>query len=236
VLVNLCLNAAQADPRATITIATRPAPHGAVVTVEDDGPGIPEALRARVFEPFFTTRSDGTGIGLASVHRVVESLGGSISLHSRVGEGTRFEVFLPATTQAANTRNAAGPLSVSRATGRLLLVDDDRRVRAAHRSALTRAGYDVVACESGEDGLKQLDPRTDVLVTDLRMPGMGGAELVRRALGRCPSLRVIVCSGLVDAALEGELRKLGVAEVLHKPVTLPELLRAVAGQRDAAVG
>lgn len=233
VLVNLCLNAAQADPQASITITTRNVPHGVVIVVEDNGPGIPEEIQAHVFEPFFTTRDEGTGIGLASVHRVIESLGGSIVLRSRAGEGTTFEVFLPATERAVSAKKAADIPAKPRPGGRLLLVDDDTRVRIAHRSALSRAGYDVIACESGEDGLEQLDPAVDVLVTDLRMPGMGGAELARRALGRFPSLRVVVCSGLVDATLERDLRGVGVSEVLHKPVTLAELLYAVAGARGS---
>jgi len=227
VLVNLCLNAAQADPRASISIATRSVPHGAVIIVADDGPGIPEAIQPRVFEAFFTTKDDGTGLGLASVHRVMESLGGSITLRSRAGEGTTFELFLPATAELATPRSAA-VVTAPRTPGRLLLVDDDDRVRAAHHMALSRAGYDVISCECAEEGLEQLDETIEVLVTDLRMPGIGGAELARRALAAHPALHVVVCSGLVDATLEADLRKVGVGEVLHKPVTLSELLGAVA--------
>jgi len=224
-LVNLCLNAAQAFPRGTIRVATTAMPAGAVLSVSDDGPGIPEAIAAKVFEPFFTTRADGTGLGLATVHRVIESLGGRIGLRSSPGCGATFELHFPEANGGAPTDL---PLPAeSRPEGRLLLVDDDDIVRSAHRLALLRAGFSVITAATAEEGLARLDATVQVMVTDLRMPGLGGAELVRRALAERPDLRVVVCSGLMDPDLEQHLGALGVRRVLHKPVTLAELLVAV---------
>lgn len=245
VLMNLCTNASHAIgtrtgrievelARETIT-AESAAKHPGIapgeftrLTVSDNGHGIaPENLK-RVFEPFFTTKSpwEGTGLGLAVVHGIVEQHGGIIEIHSELNRGTRVDVFLPATDFRDESEGNRLDEMPQGAGERILFVDDEPAVAETSRLLLERLGYCVTI---------ELDPRLaldrfekapegfDMVFTDLTMPGLTGAELALRILEKRPGMPVMVATGF-NATTDGDtLRQLGVRDLVMKPLT-PSLL------------
>jgi two-component system, cell cycle sensor histidine kinase and response regulator CckA len=222
VLVNLIANAREAMPsggRLTVDIAgvdldelyaaTRPeivpGPY-VMIAISDTGAGMTEEVREHIFEPFFTTRegSGGTGLGLATVHGIVKQSGGSISVYSEPGRGSVFKVYLPRVFEAAEGRVAPidEPASVE-GTETILLAEDDEAVRGIAIRALTRAGYQVLAAESGAVALELARGHTgtiDLLVTDVVMPEMSGSQLVEE-LGRLrPGTQTLFVSGYTGNA------------------------------------
>ncbi|HEX6964797.1 MAG TPA: PAS domain S-box protein [Gemmatimonadaceae bacterium] len=238
VLMNLALNARDAMPSGgALTIATSLAPGkagsrpSAVLTVSDQGIGMSPEVAARAFEPFFTTKPPGrgTGLGLATVHGIVQQSGGAIDVTSREGAGTTFTITLPTVDAKASIAQPAAAAHASRGTGTVLLVDDEDAVRAIARRILERAGYRVLTARHGADALRVLseaDTRIDVLLSDVVMPELGGVELAGRAVEHTPELRVVLMSGYTnDTAILDELGSL--AGFLAKPFTADTLLRSV---------
>ena len=202
VLVNLVANARDAtDGRGTVTVTVRPEDDHVRFDVADDGRGMPKEVLARLFEPFFTTRPNGSGLGLATVYGLVTQRGGSVDVTSVEGEGTTFVIRLPAARPLDRARSTDGRVSdpAARAVSRLrvLLVEDNDAVRATVRRGLERAGFVVVDHADGESALAHEGP-VDLLVSDLVLPGMDGATLADRMLSSRPDLKVIIVSGYSD--------------------------------------
>jgi CheY-like chemotaxis protein len=246
VLLNLALNARDAMPDGgTLTIRTahvtlheshppapgaealEPGPYLAL-TITDTGEGMSEETLKLAFEPFFTTKGPGkgTGLGLSMVYGVVKQSGGHILTHSIPGQGTRFEIYLPAVEGEPATRGdvpSAGP----RASGEhVLLVEDDPLVRDVVARELVAAGYQVEEAADGALAL-ELARRTsrplDVVITDLVMPTMGGLELATELRALRPALPLLFISGHPDHETMQQLEQSGYA-VLQKPFTAEELL------------
>jgi signal transduction histidine kinase/CheY-like chemotaxis protein len=251
VVMNLVLNARDALAEGgRIEIATRdvtippdapperaPGPGSWVsLSVTDDGHGMSLEVQARMFEPFFSTRGDrpgtqGTGLGLATVQRIVTELGGRIAVESAPRRGTAVHVFLPRAERAmpvgaalpqAELRPAPAPNSV-----RVLVVEDDPLVRSLIGTVLLGAHYWVMAARNGEEALRFVDAEPepfDLIVSDLEMPALGGAALAERlhAQGRAP--RMLFVSGY-SPHTRGGLSRYG--RLLSKPFTPAELLAAV---------
>jgi len=210
-----------------------------VLSVTDNGEGMSPEVRRRVFEPFFTTKApgQGTGLGLAVVWNVVESLGGVIDLRTSPGAGATFSVYLPIAKPEDAPVLVDAPRQANVATPRpralrILLVEDNELVRDTFREALAQAGHAVVCADEGETGLRLLEEAADnpfdVLIADLNMPRLSGRALVERIHGRGLTRAIIVVSGVVEHGLGDELRRLGVDRVLRKPLGLGELLAALA--------
>ena len=250
VLMNLGTNAWHALPpaggRIKVTLApwtvdaAQAAAHagmkpGAFVrlTVEDNGCGMAPAVAERIFEPFFTTKEagKGTGLGLAVVHGIVQSHGGTILVHSTPGFGTVFELFFPVPPAVAPGPAAAAPAQAPSGAGqRILLVDDDDTSRGALSKMLEHLHYRVRECASPVEALAlfQRDPQAfDLLLTDLAMPQLQGDELARRCRTARPNLPVIVASGFIDDAKMRALVRQGPLEILRKPSSFDELARAI---------
>jgi signal transduction histidine kinase/ActR/RegA family two-component response regulator len=232
ILVNLLLNAKDAMPDGgTVTLRTRHVAGRLWIEVSDTGVGMSAETRARAFDPFFTTKSvgAGTGLGLSMVFSTVTRLGGSVSVESAPGQGTTFRLWFPLVDAVVGQgdEQAAGPPL------RVLVVDDDPGLRDAFARSLERAGLDVAMASSGEQALELVDERLDVLVTDVRMPGIGGAELARRVRRQWPRVAVVFCTGFADESeLSVEGKALGV--VLEKPFHLRRLHAAVVAQGQQA--
>jgi two-component system, cell cycle sensor histidine kinase and response regulator CckA len=200
------------------------------VTVADTGPGIPDSVRERIFDPFFSTKSSGRGLGLSAVRGIVRSLGGVLTLHSVVGEGTRFDMHLRAATPAAPP--SGEPASDVRAAvrGTVLVVDDEASIRHVAHRVLSRLGLDVIEAEDGETGVarfRTLAPRLGAVLLDLTMPGMSGIEVLAEIRRSHPDLPVIIASGYDH---EDALREIGQdAQVtfLQKPYSTSQLRAAV---------
>jgi len=240
VLMNLVVNARDAMPsggKLTITTANVelghehidviPGPHVALF-VSDSGVGMTREVRERLFEPFFTTKESGqgTGIGLSMVHAIVRQTHGHIEVDSEPGMGTTFRVYFP---QQAESVAAPAPAPVPAATvkgeGIVLLAEDDRSVRRLVVSELTRRGFTVLEAEDGAaalDMFRKEKDRVDVLVTDVVMPRMNGADLARAAGSLRPGLKILFISGHPERAGAG-LDPTGVTNLLMKPFTADTL-------------
>ncbi|HEX7622326.1 MAG TPA: ATP-binding protein [Anaeromyxobacteraceae bacterium] len=261
VLMNLAVNSRDAMPRGgTLTISTAnveqvgatedgwygtAAPPGRYVRllVEDTGAGIPTELRARIFEPFVTTKppGKGTGLGLATVYGIVQQAGGAVRFRSEVGHGTSFELLWPCSakgveTSSAPDRPARRAQPAPHPSERILLVEDDDLVRDATTRALRRAGYEVTAADGGAAALALLAngrPSPQLLLTDVVMRGMNGrqvAEAVRRA---CPAIRILFMSGYAqDIIVHHGVVESGL-DLLVKPFSNAVLLERVRAALDA---
>jgi PAS domain S-box-containing protein len=206
VFLNLLVNAAQAIPeggvdRNRIRVATRAASDRVLVEVTDTGAGIPPEVLPRIFDPFFTTKpvGVGTGLGLAIVHTIVTDLGGEIRVRSAPGQGTTFEVELPAAPAPAGSRVAPPPEPAQVRIGRILIVDDEPLVARAVARVLSPP-HEVIAAGSGADALARIaggDRGFDLVLCDLMMPGMSGMDLHERLRTVAPELarRVVFLTG-----------------------------------------
>jgi PAS domain S-box-containing protein len=246
VVMNLAVNARDAMPHGGVLrietgfadVASAGGPMGpapgryAMLRVADTGAGMSEQTLARIFEPFFTTKEKGrgTGLGLATCFGIVKQSGGHIRVKSQLGEGSVFEVLLPAIAPSTAAR-APSLVPAPRSDGRakVLLVEDEPAVRAMAARVLADAGYEVVVASNGEDGLGIVQHHPDafaLLVTDVVMPRMGGVELATAARELCPALRVLLISGYVDGSALETLQRRG-EPFLSKPFTANALVRRV---------
>jgi two-component system cell cycle sensor histidine kinase/response regulator CckA len=207
VLLNLVLNARDAMPHGgRITVRTQAsrrlgdAPATVSLVVEDTGCGMDEGTRSRLFEPFFTTKPSGhgTGLGMATVQRIVSESGGTIEVTSESGHGTRIEVLLPA-RETVPVTSLPAKRSI---TGRtILLVDDHSSARSSIQRVLQHAGYRVLPASSGKRALKifaECPNGVDLLVADWMMPGMNGRELTEKLRHKRPDLKALLISGYQD--------------------------------------
>ncbi len=257
VVLNLVLNARDAiEDRGAITITTSrvelepsashviAAPAGAYVCIRvgDTGAGMDEGTQERLFEPFFTTKDigRGTGLGLASVHRIVSENRGTIAIESHPRTGSSFSVFLP--LARVPTAAASRPRDfVAHGMETVLVVEDDDLVRELARRVLGHAGYRVLTARAAAEALEIVrDPREriEVLLTDVAMPGMHGPALVREALETRPDLATLVMSGFAEETFEGDEAGLAGGHLLTKPFSPRALLDAVGQaltERAAAV-
>ena len=230
ILLNLTLNARDAMPKGgSLRISTEAVNGGcARLHVEDTGVGIPANIQSRVFEPFFTTKGPtiGTGLGLATVHAIVQQSNGSIWLRSKPGAGTTFTVELPLVA-APKRQEAAAVDHYQHGNGEvILLVEDEPNVRTLALRSLERSGYTVLAAADGEAALEMVRARNepiDLVITDVVMPGMSGKEFVRQLTELRPESCVLYISGYAEEEIvhRGSLEP-GI-EFLSKPFTPRQL-------------
>ncbi len=254
VLVNLATNARDAMPSGgRLTIETRNVEldeayaslHAGVtpgryvlLAVSDTGIGMEAETVAHMFEPFFTTKGPerGTGLGLATVHGIVNQSGGHVWAYSEPGQGTSFKVYLPRIEEAMAPRHAAHVATATGGTETILVVEDEETVRTLVRRVLERYGYRVITAP-GPDAALALPAADlasiDLLVTDMVMPGLSGPELAAMLMDRLPLLRVLCMSGYAD--LSAEHQGLGgvATAFIAKPFTAPALGRKVRELLDA---
>jgi signal transduction histidine kinase/CheY-like chemotaxis protein len=255
VIMNLVVNARDAMPRGgQLTLETanldldattvrgrvgmRPGPH-VLLAITDSGVGMNEATRARIFEPFFTTKAfgEGTGLGLATVHGIVNQSGGTIWVYSEPGRGTTFKIYLPRVTEAVPDA-PGGPVSTEtpRGSETILLVEDQGDVRDFARDVLEAQGYEVLLAGNGAEALEVAHAhggRIHLLVTDVVMPRMSGRELAERLVKLRPDVSVLYMSGYPDrAVVDHGILGPGVT-FLQKPVATDALARKVRELMDA---
>ncbi len=201
------------------------------LTVSDTGGGIPPADLERIFEPYFTTKEQGkgTGLGLAVVHGIARRSGGTVTVYSEVGKGATFHVFLPRiVSEAAAVSGAEQPLPTG--DERILVVDDEAPITGMLEQMLSRLGYAVTVRTDSREALnlfRKKPHRFDLVLTDMTMPGINGAQLTRALLELRPDLPVILCTGFSESVSEEEARAAGVRAYLMKPVVRSQLARAI---------
>jgi hypothetical protein len=249
VLMNLCINARDAMPgggslilsaeNVSIDEATAAQTPGARegryvrLRVRDTGTGIAPELQERIFEPFFTTKElgKGTGLGLSTALGIVDNHGGFMHFDSHVGQGTTFDVFIPASPAAAPPTAPISEHLWPQANGELaLVVDDEAAVREVVRRALEAFGYRVISCASGAEAIvrfraSQSDVR--LVVTDIMMPEMDGPALALALRAIAPGVPILGMTGVCDSATMQHLQTLAFTTLLAKPFTVGELLTAV---------
>jgi PAS domain S-box-containing protein len=253
VILNLAVNARDAMPTGgSLTIETRNvdlddaycAVHaGAVrgaqvmIAVTDTGTGMDAATRARLFEPFFTTkeRGKGTGLGLATVDGIVRQSGGSIEVSSEVGRGASFRVFLPRIDRAVAEPAVDRGTAALNGTETVLIVDDQVEVRAVERACLARHGYTVLEAETGDAALRVAAEHhgpIDLLLTDVVMPVMSGADLARELIRLRPGARVLYASGYTDSVIVNHGVVRPDVDFIQKPFAPERLLRKIRDVLD----
>jgi CheY-like chemotaxis protein len=254
ILMNLVVNAGEAVPPRTdgrIKVTTRdcgvipetvlrdaraygvqPGPF-VCLEVADNGTGMDEATLSRIFDPFFSTKFTGRGLGLAAVQGIVRSRHGFIDVHSSRGAGSTFRIFLSTSAEKPATAIPAGSRPGTSGRGRLapiLVVDDEELVREMVCTALRDQGYEVLEAKNGKDAREVLAAAATLptlVLLDLTMPVMGGAELVPILNHDYPGLRVIVTSGYPEEDARRDLPPEAIADFLQKPYTLTTLVDKV---------
>jgi two-component system cell cycle sensor histidine kinase/response regulator CckA len=253
VVINLCVNArdampdggrlrietANADVESGRATRNEPVPPGRYVmlAVSDTGCGIEEAILSKIFEPFFTTKEEGkgTGLGLAMVYGIVKQAGGYVWVHSEVGRGTTFQVYLPRLDEPIAASGVEETPLPSRGWETILLVEDEGSLRAMAREMLEAHGYRVIEASGPDDAIDTVARHPEpihLLVTDVVMPRMNGRALAERLRTARPEMRVLYISGYTDDVIAHS----GVLEsgtlLLEKPFTALALL----GRVRAALG
>jgi len=239
VLVNLVLNASEAMPGGgDLTLQTgQDRDGGAWFEVRDTGVGMAAEVRSRIFEPFFTTKTGkGTGLGLSVVNNIVNRHGGTVSVATDEGRGSSFRVTLPARPLGLPSEAlwpAASQLPPPGRGERVLLVEDESGAREGLADVLTMLGYTVTAVESGEKAEAVADDGPyDVLLTDLMLPGVSGAELAGRLAERWPALRLLIMSGYAEEDALRRGSRLGSLRYLQKPFDMGTLARELRAALD----
>ncbi len=258
VINNLVINAQQAMPEGgalTVTAVNRdkealsglPLKSGRYVsvTIRDQGPGIPPAQLEKIFDPYFTTKKTGSGLGLAVVYSIVKKHGGHIAAASEPDAGAAFTLYLPA-SRATGPSSAPGPDRIIPGRGRILIMDDEQTVRFVLQEMLRYLGYDPAAAEDGAEAISTYETAMaegapfDAIIMDLTIPGgMGGQEAIGRLRKIDPHVRAIVSSGYANDAVVADFRQHGFSGVLSKPYqieALSELLSTLTGGADERDG
>lgn len=205
-----------------------------MLSVSDTGCGMEKAVIDRIFEPYFTTKEmdKGTGLGLAVVHGIVKSHKGRIAVHSELGQGTTFNVYLPMlVSEAVTTEVVDNAPPMARAHERIMVVDDEETIRDLISRFLTQAGYRVEVFGNGVQAWQAFSHRPDdwdLILSDQTMPGMTGDQLVAKVLSLRPELPIVICSGYSRIVSSDEAKKVGNSIFLQKPINRNALLTQVA--------
>ncbi|MFC1742914.1 response regulator [Candidatus Riflebacteria bacterium] len=250
VILNLCTNAYQAMREKGgilgITLTTVNFTAGdAIVTalklapgsyirleVSDTGPGMDRAIRERIFEPYFTTREKdkGTGLGLAVVLGIVKSHAGEITVYSQLGKGTTFNVYFPKLEMEIPAAEAMIPEQIPGGNERILVVDDQEEISNILKQILESLGYQVTDFSRSNKALEAFlkDPENfDLIITDMTMPDVTGAELAQRILKERPGLPIILCTGFSELIDREKAIAIGISEFVMKPVIKRDLAKMI---------
>ena len=203
-----------------------------MLAVSDTGTGMDGETQARIFEPFFTTKGagEGTGLGLATVYGIVQQSAGHILVYSEPGRGTIFRIYLPRVQETPLLRESTAQPALSHGTETILVVEDEDAIRTLVCGVLKKSGYSVLEAKNGAQALLLAEPYSggiDLLISDVVMPSMGGAELAEKLIASRPGIKVLFMSGYADHTLMVDgLLNLNAA-FLEKPFVPTTLARKV---------
>ena len=208
------------------------------LTVSDTGHGIEHADMERIFEPYFTTNSngEGTGMGLAVVHGIIQSYQGKITAHSNPGQGTSFKIYLPLSENNIDEMSAISTEQhVPTGNENILLVDDEEQLAQMMRLMLERLGYRVTSKTRSIEALESfsLQPENfDLVITDQTMPQMTGIELAERLILIRPDIPIILCTGFSEVIKEDKTESLGIEAYFSKPIHIREMAEKIRNVLD----
>jgi signal transduction histidine kinase/ActR/RegA family two-component response regulator len=211
------------------------------IFVRDEGVGIPEKYLGRIFDPYFTTKEKGSGLGLATSYSIVKKHEGALTVESKVGEGSTFSVFLPASERRAGARKSTDGAPLRLGSGRILVMDDEEAVLALLRRILGTLGYSATLVRNGTEAIAEYAAARarrepfDVVIMDLTIPGsIGGREAIGELRLLDPEIKAIASSGYSNDPLMANYHEYGFSAVLTKPYTMAEvastLRRVVTGE------
>jgi len=209
-----------------------------VLSVSDNGIGMDAETRQKIFEPYFTTKEsgDGTGLGLAVVHGIVQDHKGQIHVYSEPGQGTTFHIYLPVVEKRAKGFTLEQEaLPIEGGSERIMVVDDEEAIVKLVRKVLTANGYHAITFTNGVQALQEFRKQSqavDLLITDLTMPYMTGIELAKQVLEISPRLPIILSSGLSETLNKEKTKAIGIKRYLEKPIDNRKLLRTVRNLLD----
>ncbi len=230
-LLNLCINGRDAMPEGgLLAIDARLANAGTVViSISDDGVGMDEQTRRRIFEPFFSTKEKGkgTGLGLAMVYGIVRAHGAQMDVESELGCGTSFRLYFPVSVGASPAIEAFRGVVAAHGE-RLLVIEDEPEILSGLEMQLTDAGYLVQTASNGADAMERFREIPDLVLMDLGMPRMGAVELIDALRVVAPETPIVAMTGYVDPEVHAAVRLAGVKQILQKPFEHRELLGIVS--------
>ncbi len=249
-LLNICLNARDAMPDGgTLTVETRFIPIDRLrstlrlkerdylrISISDTGVGIPEEMRDRIFEPFFSTKPSGTGLGLAVAYGVVKNHGGTIEVRSEQGKGSTFLIYLPIAERPAEVK-VPPPVEIPGGSETVLVADDEAVLRNLLKEILQSKGYRVLAAKNGKEAVDIFllnRDSIDLMVVDLVMPEMSGEEVVDVVRHIRPEMKILVITGYSQESEEQQSLRARVQGFLQKPFDHEDLLLKVRGILDLA--
>lgn len=196
-----------------------------ILAITDDGKGMDEETRNRIFEPFYSTKFQGRGLGMASVYGIVKNHNGWISVDSTLGMGTTVKIYLPA-VDGGHMKSDSVAFQKSVSAGTIMVVEDEEMVMDVTRSMLENLGYTVLAARNGSEALHlthTFEGDIDAVLLDIVLPDMGGKDVCAGLLGSRPNLRVIVCSGYSLNGPAQEILNQGAHGFIQKPYTMATL-------------
>jgi CheY-like chemotaxis protein len=193
------------------------------LTVSDTGHGMDHAVMEKIFNPYFTTKpfGEGTGMGLAISHGIVKSCGGGIQVCSEPGEGTTFHVYLPRIEESSYPQQSISTEPIRKGNERILLVDDEDQIVRMVQETLKGLGYHVTPRTSSIEALEAFraqPDKFDLVITDMTMPNMTGAELAPKLLDIRPDIPIILCTGFSEVINEEKAKAMGIREYILKPI------------------
>ncbi len=203
------------------------------IEIRDTGEGMSEDVTGRIFEPYFTTKQqgEGTGLGLAVAHGIINSLGGNIQVQSTPGQGTLFTIYLPTVPALKKqTEEKSAEHYLPSGDERILIVDDDRMIVEMMEQMLCHMGYEVTSCLDSVECLKvfQEQPEDfDVLITDMTMPKLSGDMLAAEVLKLRSDMPVILCTGFSHQMDEQKAMAMGIGEYVMKPILIEDMAKAL---------
>jgi len=251
VIHNIVINADEAMPSGGVLkiggrnsvlkkASALPLPKGRYVRIDiqDTGVGISREHLQRIFEPYFSTKKKGSGLGLSTAYSIIKNHGGYIIAESAHNKDATFHIYLPASVKPAKVKKEPKPANILQAEGRILVMDDEEVIRKMLSNMLILAGYKAELTRDGAEALEKYTRALesgepfDAVIMDLTIPGgMGGKEAIRKLLEMDPGARVLVSSGYATAPIMSEYKKYGFSAVIAKPYSvkqLEEMLRSLS--------
>jgi PAS domain S-box-containing protein len=259
VIMNLCTNGYQAmrEKGGVLGVVLKPVELGPAdvtnkitlkpgnyvrLSISDTGSGIDPEILERIFEPYFTTKKqgDGTGLGLSVVHGIVQGVGGHVSIYSEPGQGTTFHIYLPVLASQVDTLQVGVVTMAQIPTGneRVLVVDDEEGVVTTEERILTSLGYKVRSFTDCAEAMAEFSLHSDaydLVITDMNMPKISGAELAAAVRAARADIPIIMCTGFSEIMNEEKAHRLGINKLVMKPLSVKELAQAVRQVLDTTI-